>query len=103
MDIKIKHLGYTVRVRPRKAHTTSPNWMLYVTERTDENTATIYANSPIKTSDIPSIVHEIIHALQFLSADRDIQFTQEQEHFAYLAQHILNEILDYKYIFTKRN
>ena len=102
MEIQIKHLGYTVKVKPRKSHKTSPEWMLFVTERTDANTSTIFIDSPVKTSDIPSVIHEIVHVLQYLCADRGIDFSQEQEHTAYIAQHILNEILDYKYIFTKK-
>lgn len=43
---------------------------------------------PIEEHDLSTLVHEIIHALQFICDDRGIEFTDEMEHMAYVADYI---------------
>lgn len=54
-------------------------------------------NKP-KLKDFPTVAHEVMHVIQFISKDRGIDMTNEVEHCGYLMQFILNEILEYKYI-----
>lgn len=47
------------------------------------------------------LAHEIMHVLQFLAHERNMDFLQEQEHFAYLMQFLLAEMLGVK-LYSKK-
>ena len=55
-----------------------------------------FRNKP-KFKDFPSVAHEVIHCLQWIAKDRNIDFTKEEEHFAYMMQFILNRIFGFSY------
>ncbi len=44
-----------------------------------------------------TIAHELIHVLRNIAIDKDIDFKEETEHFAYLMQWLMNECTGYKY------
>jgi hypothetical protein len=59
-----------------------------------------FRNKPV-AHDFPSLAHEILHAIQWISKDRGIDMIKEEEHCAYMMQFILNEILNYEYQLKK--
>jgi hypothetical protein len=101
MIIKIPNIFYEIEVKDTK---NCPNqikdfladgYLSCVTK--SKNRSTIWIKHPIKTTDIPTLGHEIIHCLQNISERRDMSFIREQEFFAYTFQYLLNEILGYEF------
>lgn len=43
------------------------------------------------------LAHELIHVLQFIALERNIDFTMEREHFGYLMHWLMGEIGGRKY------
>lgn len=97
MKIYIPHLDYTIITKPFKAHSAVPNAQAYV-ERIDDRTSYLYLQ---KKNTPPGLAHEVVHILQNICADRDMNFIIESEHMAYLMQYILGELLGYEWIPTK--
>lgn len=96
MKIYIPHLGYTVEIKKFKDDPRVPNAMAW-SETLGPDKSAIYIHQPIKRVDTPLLAHELIHVLQWIAVARGIDFTQEQEHFAYLMQWVMNEVLGYEY------
>jgi len=91
MKIYLPHIHYTVYTKPLKAHP-SLKYAQAWTERTNRNTSTIYL--PKKTND-GDLAHELIHVLQFICEDRNMNFLLEQEHTAYIMQYLMGKIRGY--------
>jgi hypothetical protein len=104
MKILIPHLFYTIEVKDKKLAKGKVKRYLeegdfYACyEAINKNNSKIWIKLPVKPTEVPTLVHEIIHCLQHLSRERDIDFKSEEEHFAYLTQYILNQILGYEFI-----
>lgn len=96
MKIKIKHLGYTVMVKPRSKFK-GFDYYVAVTQKNSPDQSTVYIDLPIKRKEYATLAHELVHVLQYICDSRGIEFTQEQENTAYLMQYLLNEITGYKY------
>lgn len=95
-SIYIPHIHYTVRVKNFKPHPNIDNAQAYV-EHDDKNTCTLYMN--LKRKPTPGdLAHELIHVLQFICLDRNINFTLEQEHIGYLMGYLMAQILGYHYV-----
>jgi hypothetical protein len=45
----------------------------------------------------PTVAHEVMHAMQFISKDRGIDMTQELEHFGYMTNFVMNKIFGLEY------
>lgn len=72
--------------------------MRAATERDSRDSATIYIPLPVSRNDMPTLVHEIIHVLQYICESRHVDFIQEQEHMAYIANHIFNQATGFHYV-----
>lgn len=94
-NIVIEHLGYTIIVRDIKKYP-SKDCVMYVEEK-DNNSC--YLNLPMKvsTKDFSTIAHEVLHCLQYIAENRNIDLTKEVENSGYLMQFILNKLLGFKY------
>lgn len=90
--INIHHLGYKVS---HGIADTGQHYMSCI--RIDDNHCKIIYKSKPRPNDIPTLAHEVLHALQYMSESRGIDMTIEMEHMGYLMQYILNEILGLKY------
>lgn len=97
MRIYLPHLHYTVHVKERESFKGKTDFIA-VCVRDDDRNSTIYIKKPIKKWAHGTLVHEVIHALQFICESRNIDFLQEQEHVGYLAQYIFNKITGHSYI-----
>jgi hypothetical protein len=93
MKIKIPHLGYTLIVKQPDG---SQKWKAWVTHDST-NQCTLYIKQPIIRSEDPTLAHELVHVLQYISADRNLDLTYELEHAGYLMGYLMNEILGYEY------
>jgi len=98
MKIKIPHLGYTVNVRQIKkipAYLTSRNVHAYV-QKEDSNSCTIYLNLK-KKIEAGDLAHELIHVLQYICHDRNIDFNTETEHMGYLMHYLMGRCMGMEY------
>ena len=99
MKIKIPHIHYEVEVLDIKKSKGIAKDMLAdkfvaVTEYLNHKSI-IYINLPIKTKDIPTLCHELVHVLQNICRDKRITFINEEEHTAYIFQFLLDTIMGY--------
>jgi hypothetical protein len=93
--IYLPHLNYTVHVRHFKPHPSGDSNAKAWAEHIDSRSAAIY----ISPRDTPcGIAHELIHVLQFIAADRNIDFIHEQEHFGYMMQYLMGKTLGYEWV-----
>ena len=101
MKILIPHLGYTVYIKDKKlAKGLVKNYLVKMEacrETINNNSSIIWIKLPIKPIDVPTLAHEVIHVLQHIAKEKDIDFIKEEEHFAYLMHFILNTTLGYEY------
>lgn len=81
--IKLPHIGYTVFVRPFKENKKVNNGLAYV-ERTSAHSSTLFTPK-CRNGDL---AHELIHVLQNICIDRNIDFTTETEHMGYLMHYL---------------
>lgn len=98
--VQIKQLGYkiyTKDISKSKVHVPNRKLVMYFSP-IDYNSSEIWIPKKITKFDIPTLAHEVVHILQHISKVRGIDFINEEEHFGYLMQFILNEILDYEYM-----
>lgn len=96
-DISIPHLGYTVRVRDINRYKgEKPNKALAFVEPTGFNSCTIHLNL-LKVVTPGCLAHELIHVLQFMCIDRNMDFVRETEHMAYLIHYLMGVILGYEW------
>lgn len=94
--IIIPHLGYTVNVKLPTKNKPLANAIAWVEYETN-NECSLYIKQPIKAYQIPTLAHELIHVLQYVSEARHLHFGLEKEHFGYLMQWLMNEVLGYSY------
>ena len=98
--IVINHLGYTIEVLDRKKAKGKEFDLLQhcvaITHK-GKHKSTIYIKTPIKRNYIPVIAHELMHVIQNICVDRDIDMIQEQEQVAYIMQYALGKIMGYDY------
>lgn len=102
--IYIPHLFYTVYICDKskatgrvKKYLKDEN-MNACREISGSHASRIWIKMPIKPVEVPTLAHEIVHVLQHIAKERDIDFKDEEEHFAYLMQYILNEALNYEFM-----
>ncbi len=91
--IYLPHINHTVHVRnqkPRPDGLPSVAW----TEKIDDWNTAIYLPKILMP---PTVAHELIHVLQYISDAKGIDFVHEQEHFGYLMQYLLGKILGYEW------
>ena len=97
----INHLGYTVLLEDINK---APKELLEqivgcvsCVEEIDRNSSAIWIKLPLRKIDIPVLGHEIVHVLQNIAIQRNIDFKQETEHFGYMYQYIIASFLDMEY------
>ena len=92
--INLTHLAYKVFVRRfRRSPAETPNALAYV-EYIDDNSCALYLPEKSMPGDI---AHELVHVLQKICLARNMQFTLEQEHMAYLMHYMMGRITGYRY------
>ena len=101
IKIKIPHLKYTVFILDKSKAVGITKEYLKTRNacavRVNNTTATVFIKMPVKQLQFPLLVHELVHVLQYIARDRDMDFIQEQEHFAYIMHYILNQVLGYEF------
>lgn len=95
MKIHLSHLGYTVTVRKFKPNPTIPNALAYV-KNDDAHNCSIYLDSSRKIG-AGDLAHELVHVLQFICLNRNINFTLEHEHMGYIMHYLMGKIQGYEY------
>jgi hypothetical protein len=93
--IYLPHIHYTVHV---KQMTVPPEGVLHAKAyvlREDENSCTVFLDK--KKIVAGDLAHEIVHVLQFICGDRNINFVLEQEHTAYIMQYLMGKIMGYSW------
>lgn len=99
--IYIPHLNYVVYLKDifsaDPIARRSLNHYIALTEKTSYNSCTVYFRFPITDKDLPTLCHETLHVVQYISEDYGINFAKEKEHIAYLFQYILNGFLGLVY------
>lgn len=88
-NILIPHLGFLIEVRPiPKNHDAYASTFIY----RDKCKLVLPKGCPAS-----AVAHELIHVLQELCKQRNIDFKEEGEHMGYIMQWLMEEILDGKY------
>lgn len=100
----IPHLAYTIYLKdlrkPSKVVKDAMKDSTFVYKACCEkgtHFSAIYMFLPIKESDIPTLCHELTHAMQNICESKGIDFIRERESIAYMYQYALNELLGYEY------
>ena len=100
-NITLNHIGYTVLL---KNINKAPKELLdqivgcvSCVEEIDKHSSAIWINLPIRKIDIPVLGHEIVHVLQNIAMQKNIDFKTETEHFGYMYQYIMASFLDMEY------
>lgn len=101
MKIYLPHINYTLHVKDISKGKGEVKEYLKTKVachiKINECMSEIYVKLPIKQKDVTTLCHELIHVLQNISHTFDINFSNEEEHFAYMFQYMLNKILGYEY------
>jgi hypothetical protein len=92
--IYFPHINYTVDIRPFKRAPAVIEKALAWIERADKWGCTLYLP---KNQSPGEVAHEMVHVLQYICADRHINFTDEFEHMAYIMQHLMGEVFGYRW------
>jgi hypothetical protein len=94
-SVQLPHINYTIRFRNHvKPDGTGVAWA----ERDDRWGCTIYLT---KRAKVTTLAHELVHALRYICEDRQMDFTNESEHMAYIMQYVMGQALDYAYVKSK--
>ena len=94
-DIYIPHLNYRVRVRQLKPHPDLPHAQAWVSAD-DRNNCTLYLDLKHKLI-AGDVAHELIHVLQAICLNRNMDFRIETEHMAYLMHWLMGEVMGYEW------
>lgn len=99
--IFIPHLSYTIEVRDKAKATGAARkygeYMELFHEKVSSRLSIIHLHEKhLRPVNFPLLAHEVVHVLQHIAQIYDIDFKTEEEHFAYLMQFILNQILGYE-------
>lgn len=90
--VSLPHLAYKVRFRYfTKAPPNLPNALAYC-RHNHSSMCTVYVH---KKEAVSAIAHELTHVLRWICLDRNMRFTDEAEHMAYLMQYLMGEVLGY--------
>lgn len=84
--IRIPHLGFAVYIRPKPKEWTSYASTLF---SKDGYSVKLYLPDRCTTS---ALAHELVHVLQALSRKYNMDFDNEDEHFAYIMQWLMEEV-----------
>lgn len=90
--ITIPHIGYTIHVKKFKENDRINNGLAYV-ERTNQHSSTLY----IPQCRNADLAHELVHVLQNICIDRNIDFITETEHMGYLMHYIYARVIGTDY------
>jgi len=96
--IEVPHLAYQIKYG---INTTDPYWMedrhvKMFAENTNRHTASIFFKKQPKMENVFIVAHEVMHCLQYMCRNRNIDMARESEHMAYLMQYILGHIMGYR-------
>lgn len=97
MKIYLPHINYTVTVKQLK---NPPEELLHCqayAESIDKNNCIVYLDLKKKIN-AGDLAHELVHVLQFICLNRNINFTLEQEHMAYIMHYLMGKILGYTWV-----
>ncbi len=94
MKIYLPHLDYTILTKSFKRHTGVPNARAYA-RRIDASTVHLFLPKKNMPGDL---AHEVVHVLQYICNDRDMDFVQEQEHMGYLMHYILGRLMCHEWV-----
>ena len=97
VEISLDHLFYRIEVSFNSKDFLNERGIECATEYIENGHIKLHFRSKPKYIDFPSVAHEVVHCLQWIAKDRNIEFIKEEEHFAYLMQYILNRILNLEY------
>lgn len=96
--IYIPHLNYTITIKeaknPPEELFNAVNWV----ESQGQYGCTMYLDKKPHPGDLS---HELIHVLQFICLNRNMNFMTEHEHMGYLMHWLMGEILGYKWNIIK--
>ena len=96
MTIDLPHINYKIHVKEYKSPPDSiPNALAYV-KRNDMYSCTIFIKKGQRKV-APDLAHELIHVMQFICLDRNIDFCTETEHMGYTMHYLLGKIMGYKW------
>ena len=95
-EIYLPHIHYTVHIRQFVKTPPELNHALAYVQSNDKDSCTIYMD--LKSKPTPGgLSHELVHVLQFICLNRNIEFTAELEHCGYIMNYLMNRIMDFEY------
>lgn len=96
MKIYLPHLHYTIHVKQIPKRPLIENAKAYVQSH-GKLACTIFLDRKAKRMDPADLAHELIHVLQFICLERNIDFTLEQEHMGYIMHFLMGKIMGREY------
>lgn len=96
MKLYIPHLNYLVNVKKVPAEKPVYNAVSWV-QWVKDGEVDVYIKTPVTKTDSSLLAHELIHVLQNIAEDRNIDFLKEGEHMGYLMQWLHGEIMGSKW------
>ena len=97
MNIYLDHIFYRIEVSFKSRKFLNNRGIECACEYIENGYIKLHFRNKPKMKDFPSVAHEVVHCLQWIANDRNINFTKEEEHFAYMMQFILNRIFGFDY------
>lgn len=95
--VEIPHLAYTINIKvDLKQFTGSQSTWRAFAQHDNSYSSTIYLREKPKLEKVFLVSHEVMHCLQWMCRDRNIDMEYESEHMAYLMQYVLGRAFGYK-------
>ena len=96
-NIYLDHIFYRIEIIFTSKKFLDEREMECASEYIENGHIKLHLRSKPQKQHFPSVAHEVIHCLQWIAKDRNIDFIKEEEHFAYMMQFMLNRIFEYEY------
>lgn len=100
--VSFPHLGYKIFVYTGKnLRLLNKKGMVMACRKINSDSCEILMRKKPKMEQLPTVAHEALHAIQFMSEARHLDMIQEQEGTAYSLQYLINSIMGYHYVTKK--
>jgi hypothetical protein len=92
--VYLPHINYTVRFRRAKKAPAAIDGAYGWAVSDDKYGCTVFL-SPKDT--VSGVAHELVHVLRYICEERHMDFRTESEHMAYIMQHLMGFVLDFRW------
>lgn len=98
--IYLPHIHYTLHIKQIGKLPEGLSYAYAYVKRNDKNSCTLYLDQKRKVIHA-DVAHELIHVMQFICLDRNIDFCTETEHMGYIMHYLLAQLTNCSWDSTK--